>query len=165
MCVCVCVCVCVSLVIQQAKRMRGIMSISVACPARIYFPALPHKRHDKKSYWTWNVYSHFVYKFLTSTFLILRTIQWDIIINVYWSSRKVPAFLVILQWILNFIDIFSKNTQTSNSIKIRPGGAELFHADGRTDRHDEANGFLGTLVLFDINKLFTTAMNITGWQT
>jgi hypothetical protein len=27
----------------------------------------------------------------------------------------------------------------SNFMKIRPVGAELFHADGRTDRHDEAN--------------------------
>jgi len=24
-------------------------------------------------------------------------------------------------------------------VTIRPVGAELFHADGRTDRHDEAN--------------------------
>jgi hypothetical protein len=24
-------------------------------------------------------------------------------------------------------------------MKIRPVGAELFHADGRMDRHDEAN--------------------------
>jgi hypothetical protein len=24
-------------------------------------------------------------------------------------------------------------------MKIRPGGAELFHTDGRPDRHDEAN--------------------------
>jgi len=24
-------------------------------------------------------------------------------------------------------------------MKIRPVGAELFHADGRTDRHDKAN--------------------------
>jgi len=27
----------------------------------------------------------------------------------------------------------------SNLIKIRPVGAEVFHADGRTDGHDEAN--------------------------
>jgi len=44
---------------------------------------------------------------------------------------------------LIFLDRFSKNTQISNFIKIRPVGAELFHADGRldgqTDRHDEAN--------------------------
>ena len=34
-----------------------------------------------------------------------------------------------------------KNTQTSNLVKIRPVRAELFHADGRTERqtHDEAN--------------------------
>jgi len=24
-------------------------------------------------------------------------------------------------------------------MKIRPGGVELFHADGRTDKHEEAN--------------------------
>jgi hypothetical protein len=28
---------------------------------------------------------------------------------------------------------FSKNTQTSNSMKIRPVGSELFHADRRTE--------------------------------
>jgi len=30
----------------------------------------------------------------------------------------------------------------SNFMKIRPMGAELFHADGRMDRHDEANSCL-----------------------
>jgi hypothetical protein len=34
---------------------------------------------------------------------------------------------------------FLKNTQISNFIKVCRVGAELFHADGRTDRHDEAN--------------------------
>jgi hypothetical protein len=32
-----------------------------------------------------------------------------------------------------------KNTQISNFTKIRAVGAELFHTDGRTDRHEEAN--------------------------
>jgi hypothetical protein len=34
---------------------------------------------------------------------------------------------------------FRKCSQTSNLMKIRPVGAELFHLGGRTDRHDEAN--------------------------
>jgi hypothetical protein len=32
-----------------------------------------------------------------------------------------------------------KNAQVSNLIKIRPVGAQLFHADGQTDKQDEAN--------------------------
>jgi hypothetical protein len=39
----------------------------------------------------------------------------------------------------NFLHRFSKNIQISNLIKISPVGAELFHADRQTDRHDEAN--------------------------
>jgi len=34
---------------------------------------------------------------------------------------------------LEFLDTFSTNTQISEGIKIRPVGADLFHADGRTD--------------------------------
>jgi hypothetical protein len=36
-----------------------------------------------------------------------------------------------------FLDRFSKNTQMLNFTKIRPVGAELFHADGRTDRQTD----------------------------
>jgi len=39
----------------------------------------------------------------------------------------------------NFLDRFSKNTQISNFVKIRSVGAELIHADGRTDGYDEAD--------------------------
>jgi len=35
---------------------------------------------------------------------------------------------------LEFSRQVSKNTQMSNFMKMRPVGAELFHADGRTDR-------------------------------
>ena len=39
---------------------------------------------------------------------------------------------------VNFLDRFSKTAQISSFINIRPVGAELFHADGRTDGNDEA---------------------------
>jgi ABC-type microcin C transport system permease subunit YejB len=35
---------------------------------------------------------------------------------------------------MNFLDVYSKNNQILNFMKIRPVGAELFHEDGRTDR-------------------------------
>jgi len=70
---------------------------------------------------------------LSEIFLILRRIQRDIITNVHRSSCKVPVIFVRLQGNLNFLDIFSKNSQISNLTKIRPVGTELFHADGRTD--------------------------------
>ena len=37
---------------------------------------------------------------------------------------------------------FSKNIRIPNFMKIRPAGAELYHADTRTDRQDEANSRL-----------------------
>jgi hypothetical protein len=40
---------------------------------------------------------------------------------------------------LNFLDRVSKNPQALNFMKIRPVRAELFHADWRTDGHDEPN--------------------------
>jgi len=45
-CVCVCVCVSVALVIQHAKRMRGIILLPVACLVRQCFSTLSHKRYD-----------------------------------------------------------------------------------------------------------------------
>jgi hypothetical protein len=37
------------------------------------------------------------------------------------------------------LQIFFKKTQKSNLMEVRPTTAELFHADGRTDRNDQAN--------------------------
>ena len=43
---------------------------------------------------------------------------------------------------MNFLNRFLKNPQKLHFMKIRPLGAELFHAEGQTDgqadRHDEA---------------------------
>jgi len=37
---------------------------------------------------------------------------------------------------------FPNNTQIQNFMRILPVGIGLFHADGRTDRHDETNSRL-----------------------
>ena len=69
---------------------------------------------------------------LSETFFILRRRQRDII-DVQGSSSKVPVFLFRFKSNLKILDIFSKNSQTSNLMKILPVGAELFHAKGQTD--------------------------------
>jgi len=55
---------------------------------------------------------------------------------------KCPLFLSDLNETLIFSTDFRKILQISNFMKIRPVGAELFHADRQTDRHDEANSHL-----------------------
>jgi len=80
----------------------------------------------------------FLSKLLSETFLILRITERGMIKNVYWSAYKVAVIIARFQWSSNFLYKFSKNTQISNFTKICPVGAELFHVNGRTDRHDEA---------------------------
>jgi hypothetical protein len=76
------------------------------------------------------VFGFSVQFFLSDTFLILRRI-WQDVIHV--RLCNVPAILIR----------FSKNIQIANVMKIGRVGAELFHADGRTDRqtdrHDDPN--------------------------
>jgi len=78
----------------------------------------------------------------SETFLILRRSGQDMMINVYWSTCKVRVILTRFKLNLNFFDRFSKNAQISNSIKIRPMGAELFHADGWTDGRIEMRSLI-----------------------
>jgi len=91
------------------------------------------------SYWIQNVF-WFSLRLVSETFLIVGILR-DIII--YRSSCKVPVIPVRIYPNLNFVDRFTKNTQISNIIIISPVGAELFHAnrrtDGWTDRHNEAS--------------------------
>jgi hypothetical protein len=80
-----------------------------------------------KNYSTLNVGFDFLYNFVI--FLILKQIQRDII-NVHTSSCKLPVIPVGFQSNPNSLDRFSKNIQILNVVKIRPVGAESFHADG-----------------------------------
>jgi len=70
---------------------------------------------------------------LSETFLILRRIKQDVVKNVCWSSSTVLVVVVTVQRNLHFPDRFSKNPEIPNFRKIRPVGAKLFHAGGRTD--------------------------------
>jgi hypothetical protein len=55
------------------------------------------------------------------------------------AKVKMYIVLYVKQWNFNFLHRLEKNHEISNFMKIRPVGTELFHADGRTDRHYEAN--------------------------
>jgi len=47
----------------------------------------------------------------------------------------------------NFLHRSPRNYQIPNFIKIRPVGAEVFHANGRTDVHEEANSGFSQFLL------------------
>ena len=74
---------------------------------------------------------------LSQTFLILRRIKRDNIIYVVSLHVQYWLFLYDFNETWIFLICFEKNTQMSNSIKIRPVRAELFHADRRTDGHKD----------------------------
>jgi hypothetical protein len=52
---------------------------------------------------------------------------------VYRSSCKIPIILVRFKLNSSFLDILSKSPHIPNFMKIRQVGAELSHANGRTD--------------------------------
>ena len=101
----------VALVIKHAKRMGHIILPSVACPAVQYFSTLLHKSYNfrkKKKVIEHKMCFDFLYKLLCATFLILRKLQRDIIINVHRSSCKVPVICQILMKLEFSRKIFAK---------------------------------------------------------
>jgi hypothetical protein len=89
----------------------------------------------------WNLYTN-----LSETFLVLKSINWDIIKHLYRHSCQISFTIVGFKENMNFLDKFPINPQISNFIKIRPTESDLLHADWQmdgtiyrqTDRHDEA---------------------------
>jgi len=68
---------------------------------------------------------------------ILRRTERDSVSLYRCLNVKCPLFLSDMNEPGIFSTDFSKNTQISNAMKICPVGAELFHADGRTNRQTD----------------------------
>ena len=116
--------------LQQWFRERACVILSYGLSGcTIFFYILTQTTRLKKTGYKMFSYS---LQLSSETFLILKIIQRDIIIHVHRYSSKLLVILVRFSWILNFLSRFSKNTQITNFMKIRPVGAELY-ADGRTD--------------------------------
>ena len=124
----------VALFMQHASPMRRIVTPCVAPQSAPHFSTLSHKRHDfrKKSF---NIKYVFWFSLQRSntTFLILSRIYRDIAIDVKTSSCKVPIILVGFKSNLNFLGWLSKKSSNIESHQNPSVGAELLHADGRTD--------------------------------
>jgi hypothetical protein len=75
---------------------------------------------------------------LCETFLMLRRIKQNIIIDAHRCSREVHVILVRFYstWILSMG--LQKYPQILNFMNIRPVGAELFHADDEANSHSAA---------------------------
>ena len=88
-----CECVCVALGIQNSMRMRH---VDTCCLLRLYNIS-PHylKRHDfGKKLLNINMCALIFSKNLSESFLILRSIQRDMNVNVHRAPCKVPVILV-----------------------------------------------------------------------
>ena len=96
----------------------------------MFFPTLSDTRNDFKKNVEHKTCVLVCSSTLTETFLSLRRIERNIIINVHGSSRNL---LVRFSGNLRFLNSFSKNTQISNVLKIGPLRAQSFHLDGQTD--------------------------------
>jgi len=79
----------------------------------------------------------FSVQLVSEIFLIQRRNLRDMTINVYWSSYKVVFILFKILWNLNFVLTFSKNTQMSDLMKLRPVGSwwDLLNKDRPTWCH------------------------------
>jgi hypothetical protein len=122
------------------QRLCTILS-SVVSPALPYFSTLSHNRHDFRKK---KVIDRKVYLISSTNFV------WNI------SHSTSPLFLQHFNETWIFSADFRKNAQISNFMKIRPMEAELFHADGRTERRTDM-----TKLIVIVRSFANAAKNIT----
>jgi hypothetical protein len=68
---------------------------------------------------------------------------------------------------MKYIEIFSKNSQVLNFIKLHPVGSELFHADGETDSLKVTVGFrifANSPVAIKVGRYLVTRLPYTVWN-
>jgi hypothetical protein len=87
--------------VQVASSLRRIILLSVTCMAVTYFSTLSHKRHDflktKKLLSITCVFWHFLQR-LSETFLVLRRIQRDVIVNIHrYKGKGLPQQAEVAQ--------------------------------------------------------------------
>jgi hypothetical protein len=62
-----------------------------------------------------------------------RPIYINLLLHNGMAPIKSTRYTCLILMKLNFLHIFSKNTEESNFMKVRPVGAEFLHSEGRTD--------------------------------
>jgi hypothetical protein len=107
-------CLSVALVNQHAKRILQSILLHETPSFLPYFVTFSNKWQEK-------VTEHEMCVLiccanLSTTFMILTTIQQDIVINVYISSSNVAVILVRLQWNLNFLYRFLEKSSYIKSL-------------------------------------------------
>ena len=114
---------------------------SVSCSVLKYFSTLCHiKKGFRKKLFNQNMFRVSI-QLLSEMFFIISRIERDMRKMYIGLHVKYPFYFDCNE--TYFLDRFSKIHQISNLMKISPVGAELFHADGQTGRHGEANsGYL-----------------------
>ena len=84
-----------------------IISSTMTYPALLHFSTLFHERHDFRK----EVIERRMFRFhlllLSATLLILRRTQRDMVINVHWSSCKVPVILAKLAFYRQILEKYS----------------------------------------------------------
>ena len=127
-------CAPVALLIQHARNARAPYCI-VICGLWLHHIIRHYVINDTvfgKKLFNIKCVSRFSLQLLSKTFLILRRMQQDIVINVKTSSCKVPVIFVGFKSYMNFLDTFSKKYWSVKFHQNPSSGSQVVPC-GRTD--------------------------------